>query len=356
MVSQVQTPDYPLGLDGGTYEANAWRTLVVTGLTLMSGTAQVQSGVFGGGGGMNVTAPGGMNVRVATGYCVVASASGSTFGGYLTGQGSAATLSVATSDPTNPRIDLVIVSVTDNGSATSSGVVQIITGTPASSPSPPALPSGASSFALAQVAVAANASAITSGSITDVRAFTAASGGIVPMQSVSSGPGGHGGLYTHDLSTGRLWYNPAGGPTQPQVLPFAPVMAARTSDKPFSGSETTVLSVSFTSPGGVDVKLFASWPGFYLTSGGGSVISATMRLKIDGSQVATKYVRNASNDGTSGGGADLIHYTSSLTGDTPAAGTHTVTWTFMMTSATANITITGATYAPMLLRAEPVNL
>ena len=73
------------------------------------------------------------------------------------------------SDPTNPRIDLIVAHVKDNttGQPGDTWVLESVTGTPSVSPVAPALP--ASALLLAQIAVAANATSITSGNITDKR-------------------------------------------------------------------------------------------------------------------------------------------------------------------------------------------
>jgi len=82
-----------------------------------------------------------------------------------------ATVNVAISaaDATNPRIDLVVARVYDSAFAgvSDAGTIEVVTGTPAGSPSAPSLPNNA--VALAQVAVAAGASSVTTANITDVR-------------------------------------------------------------------------------------------------------------------------------------------------------------------------------------------
>ena len=89
-------------------------------------------------------------------------------------------LAISAADPTNPRIDLAVVSIQDAqySGSNNQGILQIITGTPAASPSPPSAP--ASSVVLAQIAVAAGAGSIVTGNITDKRPFMAVRGGIQP--------------------------------------------------------------------------------------------------------------------------------------------------------------------------------
>lgn len=358
MPSSYTIPDYPLGMDGGTYAGIDFRTHLNGAVFLATGTAQVTSGVKKGGGGLAVTAPGGMLVTVATGFAVVASSSGSTYGAYAVALTASQTLTIATADPSNPRIDLVCLTVTDNGNATSSAQIQVVTGTPSGTPVAPALPNTPpqSSVALATVAVAAGTGSVTTGNITDARAYTTAAGGIVPIPSLSVYPAGYTGLYGHDLTTGRLVHIPSGGPAQPVLLPFAPVMAVLTSNLTYSGTgDKTILTASVTTNGSTDIRIFASWPGIFVSGGGGSNEAATMKLKIDGTQVAACNVGNI-NDGTARGGAELTHYTNSLTSDTPSAATHTITFAFSQNTGGSNLTIPGATTSPITLRVEPVNL
>lgn len=90
-------------------------------------------------------------------------------------------LTIAASNPTNPRIDLVYWQILDHafsdaGSPALGGYAQlgVVTGTPSGTPAVPALPSNA--IPLAQVAVAANATQIVQGNITQVRKSAAPAG------------------------------------------------------------------------------------------------------------------------------------------------------------------------------------
>jgi hypothetical protein len=92
-------------------------------------------------------------------------------------------LTVTTANATNPRIDLVCMTVNDAfySGSTNNVVLQIIAGTPAASPVAPTLP--ANSISLATIAVAANASNIVSGNITDTRVQTTTN---LPVLTASS--------------------------------------------------------------------------------------------------------------------------------------------------------------------------
>ena len=90
-------------------------------------------------------------------------------GTYVAYNDATAVLTITAANPTNPRIDLICATINDSyySGATDNVVFQVIAGTPAGSPIAPTLP--ANSISLATVAVAANASVITSGNITDTR-------------------------------------------------------------------------------------------------------------------------------------------------------------------------------------------
>ncbi len=85
-------------------------------------------------------------------------------------QNATQTLSVAASDPTNDRIDRVIVRVYDDtfdSSGDDFSDLEVITGTPDASPAAPAEPS--SSYTLATILVQNSVTAITDSDITDLR-------------------------------------------------------------------------------------------------------------------------------------------------------------------------------------------
>jgi hypothetical protein len=101
---------------------------------------------------------------------------------------------ITAADFTNPRIDLVCVTVRDAfySGANNDVIFNVVTGTPAGSPVAPATP--ANSIALATVAVAANASTIVTADITDARVLVTTN---IPetgdISSVTAGAGLTGG-------------------------------------------------------------------------------------------------------------------------------------------------------------------
>ena len=108
----------------------------------------------------------GMAVRSALGQGV-ASRSGQ--GPYVATLRSTGRVDLDASSTTNPRRDLIVLQVLDGsiGDAETRGRLWRVTGTPSATPVLPALPLGA--IPLADVAVAANATQITSANITDLR-------------------------------------------------------------------------------------------------------------------------------------------------------------------------------------------
>jgi hypothetical protein len=141
-----------------------------------------------------------MSVDVAAGAgAVPADESGNT-GVYLAESPSTTNVVISASDPTNARIDLIVVRVKDQDFAsgspsTNTATIEVVTGTPAPSPAVPTIPDNC--VLLARVDVAAAAASITNGNITDRRwnAFsTHASqdnggvvfaGGIIPASSTA---------------------------------------------------------------------------------------------------------------------------------------------------------------------------
>lgn len=105
----------------------------------------------------------GMQVKVKTGKCWIKGHYGS-----LTSE---ETLAIAAADPTNGRIDRVVLQLDWTNNVIN---LDVLTGTAAASPSAPTLTQSSSKWeiSLAQVAVAAAASTIAAGNVTDERLFS----------------------------------------------------------------------------------------------------------------------------------------------------------------------------------------
>ncbi len=150
--------------------------------------------ISGYNNGLAVGVPGGtMQVQVATGAATVR--------GILYEATATTVLAISTADPTNPRIDRVVITVippgnTDEGKAT----LSVLTGTPSPSPSPPALTQGSTSWqiSLAQVRVNAGVTAITAGNLTDERPFTAP---VIPNGAITNAMLAAGGAFPNPMTT-----------------------------------------------------------------------------------------------------------------------------------------------------------
>ncbi len=123
-----------------------------------------------------------MQIKVAAGSCwVKGDTVPSTQPTYRCLNDAIVTLAVTGSNPTNPRKDLVYALVTDDDYSGTGKKWEILvaTGTPAGSPTRPALP--ASAIALAEINVAANATAVTNANIIDLRQSALANAGRVVL-------------------------------------------------------------------------------------------------------------------------------------------------------------------------------
>lgn len=164
--------------------------------------------------------PAGMSVVVSSGWAAIVGTTQANMGTYVGYNDGSVVLGLTTADPTNPRIDRVCMTVNDAyyTGALNNVVLQVVAGTPASSPSAPATP--ANSISLATVAVAAGATAITTANITDTRVLVTTN---IPesgdISSVTAGTGLSGGgssgavtlsidtAVTVDLSTAQTLTN-----------------------------------------------------------------------------------------------------------------------------------------------------
>lgn len=158
------TIDTPTWLQNGTYSARLDRIfsdVLFTEGVLRPGAGQLL---------VSPSSPAAMSVSVAAGYAAIQGDDIADQGKYLVRSTAAETVTITAAPGANSRIDLIVLRVNDpdaGGPAGNNATLVAIAGTPAASPSPPALP--ASAIPLAQVLVAAGTTAITAGMITDVR-------------------------------------------------------------------------------------------------------------------------------------------------------------------------------------------
>lgn len=310
--------------DGLTYAGNDLRLILSAMGGALGGPGNplgVASGVRPGvGSPLAVTVASGLTVNVNTGYAVIQGSAALNAGVYEAILDSSAPLTCTAADTVNARIDLVCVTINDLGTSSSTAVVQIVTGTPASSPSAPATPSN--SIALAQITVAANATTLTSGNISDQRTYYVAAGGIRPVTSPAFYPTvGNGSMYLIDLSTGRMkWYN-GSNVLAPKVAAFGPSYGALGTHGGL-GTPTVVSSTNVTVDGNTDVRLTVTF-GWINTAGVGSGNGCTLAVKRGTTQIGSinKYATAA--DSNIDGGSFIFY------DPAPAAGTYTYNFTIV---------------------------
>lgn len=167
-------------------------------------TASLQAGMFssatslrarggvhpGFGGEFVVTQAGSpnMTVLVESGACSIPGSESSTQGNYFAVNDAQVTLSITAAHATLNRIDIVVVNIRDAqySGANNDAQLQVITGTPASSPVAPTAP--ANSITIAQVSVVAADTAITNGEITDTRFYMSGVGGVINARNDAARP------------------------------------------------------------------------------------------------------------------------------------------------------------------------
>lgn len=145
-----------------------------------------------------------MSVDVGAGFGVVPGNISSTQGMYTVVSDAVTNLAIATSNPSNPRIDIVICTVADAGysGGVNNATFSVVTGTPAGSPVAPALP--ASSIVLAQVLVGAAVATIVTANITDRRLMQGAAGGLVQASSAFMPTYAPQGMELYQYDTGKV--------------------------------------------------------------------------------------------------------------------------------------------------------
>lgn len=186
-----------------------------------------------------------MTVLVEAGSASIPGTESSTQGNYIVTNDAQVTLSITTAHASLPRIDIVVFNVRDTqySGGSNDSQLQVIAGTPASSPVPPTAP--VNSITLAQVAVGAGVTSIVNANITDTRFYLAGAGGVIAARNEAARPPSAevtGGQLVWTMDNKKLWmWNDT---IYVQTFPNALGMIARgnrTTSKTFSGTEVGVI-------------------------------------------------------------------------------------------------------------------
>lgn len=168
------------------------------------------SPLVAGVGPLQVTAQSTPNwtVKVANGTAMIEATTGSTHGVYIVVEtADIASVTVTPADPTNTRLDLVVIRANDPAvsGVVTSGTVEVIAGTPAPTPVAPAQPNNC--VLLATLTIVPGDTAVTAARITDSRVYTVPPGGILPVKGDSDMPASpaYVGAHVYRLDWHETW-------------------------------------------------------------------------------------------------------------------------------------------------------
>ena len=125
-----------------------------------------------------------MTVNVSSGWAAIVGTTQANMGVYMAYNDAATSATITTANPSNPRIDLVCVTISDSYYAGTTNTVtfNIVAGTPSATPSVPATP--ANSLALGQILVGTGVTSILTANITNYN--TLATSPIANLVSLSN--------------------------------------------------------------------------------------------------------------------------------------------------------------------------
>ena len=192
----------PSWLQAGSYPAESDR--------LTTQALYATTGIIGSSSlAVTQNSPAGMSVKVAAGWAAIIGTTQANMGAYVAYNDAQTILTVTTANPSNPRIDLVCVTVRDAyyTGAYNDVIFQVIAGTPAGSPVAPTLP--ANSISLATIAVGAGVTSITTANITDTRVAVTSNLNISSLPSQT----GNAGKYLTTNGTAASWATITTDPT-----------------------------------------------------------------------------------------------------------------------------------------------
>jgi hypothetical protein len=210
----MQNPPGFLQNAGNTHTAAQLRMYLASlqaGMSSGATSLRARGGVHPGLGQELVVTQAGspaMSVLVEAGAASIPGTLSSTQGNYFAVNDAQVTLSVTAAHATLPRIDIVVINVRDTqySGASNDCVLQVVAGTPASSPVVPTSPDNA--ITIAQIAVGAAVSSIVNANITDTRFYVAAVGGVINARTEATRPASTEiveGQHVWTMDGNKLW-------------------------------------------------------------------------------------------------------------------------------------------------------
>jgi hypothetical protein len=277
----LQTP--PSWLQAGSYPAqfdrlNAQALYATTGIIGSSSMA------------VSANSPVGMSVRVASGWAAVIGTTTTNMGVYTAYNDATVTLTITTADATNPRIDLVCMTVRDAfySGANNDVIYQVIAGTPAGSPVAPALP--ANSISLATVAVGAAVTQINTGNITDTRVAVTTNLATGDITEVTAGAGLSGGGTSGAVTlSSSVTTNAQTGTTYTLALADNGKLVTQSNASPITTTIPLNSSVAFPVGAQINISQFGAGQVTIQGAGGVTVVStgATAATPVTRAQYST---------------------------------------------------------------------
>jgi hypothetical protein len=233
---------------GATVLESQWRDMAKHFIGSASGVIRGFANAF-----QTIGDSSGMQVKVNTGECFMR--------GHFGASSSQKTLPIASNSSGNPRIDIVVLRVHFGNNNI---VLDVVTGTPAASPSPPSVTQNTTMWEtlLAQVAVANGAATITSGNVTDRRVytsgvakFTKTNATSVPASTYTSIPFNTIEIPTGDVTLGStstivtveragIWNLAANVGFEPSSSGGRRIIIADASDNSYARSDTPTMGAS----------------------------------------------------------------------------------------------------------------